>query len=256
MASARRGVAPQLAEQLHVSAVAPDELAFHANLIFLTVSDARVPLACVGLPLSAEHAVVHMSGVLPLSALDSAAALGARCGVLHPLQAFPHGAGSERFRGIHMGVEASDSQLQAHLSLIAQALGASVFSLQGVERGAYHAAAVFSSNYVVALQAAAARCWERAGLPAALARTALAPMTLGAASAIAQLPLAEALTGPLVRGDVASVARHLDALVSEPTTQRLYRALGRELLSLPLALEPETRAQLAALLTDPAAEVI
>ena len=82
------------------------------------------------------------------------------------------------------------------------ALGASPLDLSGVDRARYHAAAVLASNYVIALHEAAARAFELAGLPRKAARGALAPLTLGAANALAGLPLEQALTGPLARGDV------------------------------------------------------
>lgn len=231
--------------------MAEGELVQHADVIFLTVSDARVREVCERLQLSAAHAVVHTSGALPLSALSSAVDRGARTAVMHPLQAFPHGADPSRFHGIHVGLEASVESLASELTTLLQRLGASAFSLSGVERGAYHAAAVFASNYVVALQAAAAQSWERAGLPPALARAALAPMAVGAAQAVREQPLPAALTGPLVRGDLDTLAAHLRALAGEPALVALYRALGRQLLTLQLGHSPETRAALEALLAEP-----
>jgi predicted short-subunit dehydrogenase-like oxidoreductase (DUF2520 family) len=170
---------------------------------------------------------------------------------MHPLQAFPPSAGAERFQGIHMGIEADGPELERELQNIVRTLGATPFSLQGVDRTAYHAAAVFTSNYVVALHVAAARSWELAGLPASAARAALAPLTAGASLAIAQNELPAALTGPLVRGDVATLAAHLQGLAHQPELLALYRSLGRQLLTLPLPLEDTTRAELSALLSDP-----
>jgi predicted short-subunit dehydrogenase-like oxidoreductase (DUF2520 family) len=224
------------------------ELPRAAELLFLAVPDAQVQRVCEGLQLSAAHSVVQLSGVLTLDALSSAAARGAKTGAMHPLQAFPPGAEASRFAGIHVGVEASDAELTRQLETIVRVLGATPFSLTGVDRAAYHAAAVLASNCVVALHAAAAAVWLRAGLPLSAARPALAPLTLGAAGAIAERELADALTGPIARGDVASVARHLEVLAQDPERALLYRALGRELLRLPLGLTPEVHAALAALL--------
>lgn len=249
VASRERAAAERLAPDVGAHAVDASEIADAADLVFLAVPDAQVRPACEGLPLTAAHSVVHLSGVLGLECLRSAAERGARTGALHPLQAFPTGAGSDRFHGIHMGIEARDGALTAELHAIARALGATPFSLAGVDRAAYHAAAVFSSNYVVALHAAAAAVWRLAGLPPATARAALAPLTLGAAQAIAERELPEALTGPIARGDLASVASHLQALQSEREHAALYRALARELLRLPLGLSTEAQSALAALLS-------
>jgi predicted short-subunit dehydrogenase-like oxidoreductase (DUF2520 family) len=255
LASARldraQALCTELGAQASVRAVQVTEIGQHAELIFLAVPDASVREVCAQLPLAAAHALVHMSGARDLSELAAAAALGAQVGVLHPLQAFPPGAGAERFAGIHVGVDASDPVLAGELQALIGALGATPLSLQGVDRAAYHAAAVLVSNYVVALHAAAARAWTLAGLPPDSARAALAPLTAGAAHAVAHNDLAIALTGPVARGDSATVAGHLQALSNDLPLTALYRALARELLALPLTLTPEARAALSALCAEP-----
>jgi predicted short-subunit dehydrogenase-like oxidoreductase (DUF2520 family) len=234
-----------------VQAVEASQLAEHAELLFLAVPDGQIRPVCDSLPLSAAHSVVHLSGVLGLDCLAAAAQRGAHIGALHPLQAFPHGAELERFRGIYMGIEASEPALATALEQIARGLGATPFSLAGVDRAAYHAAAVFAGNYAVALHAAAAEVWQRAGLPLATARMALAPLTLGAAQAIAERELPQALTGPIARGDVASVSSHLQALQGDPEHAALYRALAKELLRLPLGLPTAVQNALIKLLDTP-----
>lgn len=251
VASRVRADAARVAADIGAHPVDASAIAGAADLLFVAVPDAQVRIACAGLPLTAAHSVVHLSGALGLEALQPAAARGAKTGAWHPLQAFPRAAGSDRFCGISIGIEASDPGLATALEGIARVLGAAPFSLAGVDRAAYHAAAVFASNYVVALHVAAAEVWQRAGLPLATARGALAPLTLGAAQAIAGHELPQALTGPIARGDAGSVASHLQALQEHPIHARLYRALGRELLRLPLALPAELRAALDALLNEP-----
>jgi predicted short-subunit dehydrogenase-like oxidoreductase (DUF2520 family) len=98
--------------------------------------------------------------------------------------------------------------------------------------------------------AAATRAWQSAGLPADSARSALSPLLLAAANNVAAMPLAEALTGPIARGDTVTVARHLEALRTEPALAQLYRALSRELLDLPLGHSSAVAAQLRAIIDD------
>jgi predicted short-subunit dehydrogenase-like oxidoreductase (DUF2520 family) len=250
VASTRIATAKQLTMQIgaDVQAVSSDLLGEHAEVIFVTVPDAHVTEIASSLAVDGRHAVVHTSGALSLEALGMARARGARTGVFHPLQAFPKDANPSRFAGIHIGIEADDPELERALQEIARQLGAQPFSLRGVDRASYHAAAVFASNYVVALHAAAQRAWVRAGLDAGSARAALAPLSQGAVAAIAEHDLVEALTGPLARGDRATLERHLAALASDENLLELYRALALELLQLPLALDAPTRAQLAQLL--------
>jgi predicted short-subunit dehydrogenase-like oxidoreductase (DUF2520 family) len=134
------------------------------------------------------------------------------------------------------------------LERIACELGAEVVRLEGVDRASYHAAAVFASNYVVALAAAAERTWELSGLPRDQARSALAPLLRGAAENVAERPTAAALTGPLARGDTDTIERQLAALDGEPELGALYRRLGAELLRLDLAHDAGTAARLRELL--------
>ena len=226
----------------------PEELVAGCDLVFATVPDAALPRIAAELDWRSGQSLVHTSGALGLGVLSSAAERGAQTGCLHPLQSFPSRDGEpERFRGIRCGVEGSGS-LGPRLERLARALGAEPLRLEGVDRAAYHAAAVLASNYVVGLAAAAARVWERAGLPRAEAREALAPLMRGATDALARLPLSEALTGPVARADLATVERHLAALADAPDLLALYRALGRELLGLDLGHDASARDALARLL--------
>jgi predicted short-subunit dehydrogenase-like oxidoreductase (DUF2520 family) len=249
IASARFGSAQRLATELGpmISARQVVEVVEQARLIFLAVPDDRVAEVCAQLPVTSAHALVHLSGALDRATLSTAQLRGADSAVFHPLQAFAIGASATRFVGIHIGIEAEES-LAGELSSLARALGATPFSLLGVDRAAYHASAVFASNYLVALYSAATRAWQIAGLPAAAARSALAPLSRGALEAIVEHELPSALTGPLQRGDIATLERHLHALAADPATEQLYRSLASELLSLPLALDPEVRARLERLI--------
>ncbi len=230
-----------------------NEVLARAELVFLAVPDGAVETLCAALPWTASHAVVHTAGSLGLSALQTARTRGARVGAFHPLQSFAEGAGAARFVGIRVGIEAADAGLCAELEVLCRALGGQPLALAGVDRAGYHAAAVFASNYVVALHAAAARLFELAGLPASEALSALAPLTLGVAENIVTAAhggsvgpgLLAALTGPVLRGDVGTVRAQLAQLVSQDAELAdLYRALGRQLLGLPLPVVSEVRAAL------------
>lgn len=226
------------------------QLAAEAELVFLAVPDSAIANACAALPVRPDSAVVHTCGALGLDALQAARARGAAVGVFHPLASFGRGAGLSHFAGVAIGIEA-EAPLDARLETIARQLGGAAFSLRGVSRPAYHAAAVLASNYVVALHVAAARAFSLAGLPAEQARVALAPLTRSAADNIAREPLVDALTGPVARGDVETVAQHLRALDVDAPLASVYRALGRELLRLPLSISEAARVALVALFAEP-----
>lgn len=237
-----------LASQLRgAKATTPEAVVERCETVFLTVPDGEIASLTASLPWREGQAAVHCSGALGLDALAAASEAGALAGCLHPLQSFPSREGdAARFRGIVCGVEAP-GPLAAVLEAIARDLGGEVVRLEGVDRARYHAAAVFASNYAVALAAAAGRAWELAGLPAEQARRALAPLLLGAATNIAGHDLADALTGPVARADLATVERHLAALSApdgDPQLAALYRSLGAELLRLDLGHPPETMERL------------
>jgi predicted short-subunit dehydrogenase-like oxidoreductase (DUF2520 family) len=254
VASRNRARAEELSVGLaHAEAVTVEDLCAHASIVVLATPDDALRELSSRLPFRAQQAVVHCSGALELSALEGARVAGAALGCLHPIQTFPVRFGdASRFEGITIGVEASDAALRSWLREACTALGATPLDLSGVDRARYHAASVFASNYVIALHEAAARAFELAGLPRDAARGALAPLTLGAANALAELPLERALTGPLARGDVSTIERQLAALASEPALAELYRSLAARLLKLPLALGPADRAKLLAALGLPA----
>lgn len=226
--------------------VATASLVKTADLVILAVPDGAIETLARSLAWRIGQAVVHCSGALDLAPLATAAAAGALTGCFHPLQSFASADGAARFEGVTCGVEGAEP-LGGWLETMASDLGGHPLRLEGVNRALYHAAAVLASNDVVALMAAAERTWAAAGLAPETARSALAPLLLGAASNIAERPLAEALTGPVARGDVETVGRHLEALAPTPELAALYRVLGRELLRLPLAIDRDARARLEGL---------
>jgi predicted short-subunit dehydrogenase-like oxidoreductase (DUF2520 family) len=222
-----------------------------ADIVFITTADGAVPEVCASIRWRAAQGAVHCGGVLTLEALGAARESGALAGCLHPLQSFPNGAAdAARFAGITFGVEA-DTPLDGALEAIAHELGASVVRLEGVDRSLYHAAAILASNDVVALMAAATRAWSLAGLPSEAARPALGPLLLNVAQNVASRELRDALTGPVARGDIGTVQRHVTALAADDELRALYRLLAAELMRLPLGHSAEVSAQLHALLSAP-----
>lgn len=221
-----------------------------AELVFLAVPDSAVGPLAATLPWTSHHDAVSCSGALPLTALSAATARGARPGCLHPLQSFPgRRAEPDRFRDITCGVEGA-GPLGDRLAGIATDLGGRVVRLESVDRAAYHAAAVFASNDVVALMAAARNAWTLAGLPREAAREALAPLLRAVAENLARLDPEAALTGPIARGDVATVQGHLAVLAREPALAALYRQLALALLPLAPDLEAGAEGSLRRLLAD------
>jgi predicted short-subunit dehydrogenase-like oxidoreductase (DUF2520 family) len=113
---------------------------------------------------------------------------------------------------------------------LARAVGLRPFRLAPKAKPLYHAAAVFASNYFVVVAAVAQRLLRHAGLSDADAWAALRPLVAGTLENMASADPRAALTGPVARGDAATILRHLYALTADDA--KLYQSLGRAALEL------------------------
>ena len=226
-----------------------------AGVVILAVRDDAIRSLADGLArataIGADQVVLHLSGAQGQEALGPLVASRAALGSLHPLQTIsdPERA-AERLKGAWAAVEGMPRAVQAAEAL-AQDLGMRPFRIPSKAKPIYHASAVFASNYFVVVEAVAQRLLRHAGLSDAEAWQALRPLVEGTLENLTrQEPLA-ALTGPVARGDTATVRRHLEALTSDDAG--LYRALGRAALELAQkrGMDEATAAQVAtALATD------
>ena len=217
-----------------VSSVTVDNLVQKCDFVFLAVPDEYISELASSLPWSSSQAVIHSSGSLNLDVLSVAKKRGSLTGCLHPVQTFLKSDSSlesqDRFTNIVCGIEA-DSPLDIWLVELVESLGAYSIRLENVDRALYHSAAVFASNYVVALLSAATRIWNLSGLSEGEGRMALQHIMNVSVNNLADSTFSDAMTGPIARGDWQTVKKHLSALDSEPELQKLYSRLGLELLS-------------------------
>ncbi|HLM30708.1 MAG TPA: DUF2520 domain-containing protein [Solirubrobacterales bacterium] len=195
-----------------------------AAVALLCVPDDAIQKVAAGLA-SAEpppRFAGHTSGATTLAALQPLGDAGAELFSLHPLQTIPDS--SADFTGCPAAIAGSS---QAALELargLAVRLGMRPFEVPEERRAGYHAAASMASNLLVALEESAAELLESIGLDAG--RELLAPLVLRTAANWADRG-AGALTGPIARGDEATVARHLEALrETAPELVPLYEALA------------------------------
>ena len=195
------------------------------GIVFLAVPDGAVKDVAVRIArMEASEAVsfVHLSGALGLDALAPLRERHA-VGSFHPLQSFPTPRPPEAFRDITVAVDASTPSLLRRLRGIARALGARPKRVDDASRVLYHAAAVFASNYLDVVVAEAVRLLREIGWTEAESTAALMPLVEGAVDNIRRRGPIQALTGPIRRGDVQTVERHLEALENPG----LYRMLGQ-----------------------------
>lgn len=178
----------------------------------------------------ADHVVLHLSGSLDHHALDSLRDSGAALGSLHPLQTLVEPERTpDHVQGAWAAVE-GDPRAVETAERLARDIGLHPFRLRPEHKTLYHAGAVFASNYFVVVEAIAQQLLERAGLGREDAWAALSPLVRGTFDNLTRSGPEGALTGPVLRGDVHTITRHLQALPE--TERRLYRELGRAVLEL------------------------
>jgi predicted short-subunit dehydrogenase-like oxidoreductase (DUF2520 family) len=229
-------------------------------VVFLTVPDSAVArvaaeLAALDADIPPTVSFVHTSGALRLGSL---APLRRRhpVGSFHPLRSFPEPQPPDAFKGIVIAVDGSSPALRRLLGRLARDLQARPRHVDDSRRAEYHAAAVFASNYVVALMGVAAGLLEEIGWSEADAVRGLTNLGAGVLANVAKQGPTAALTGPIRRGDAETVERHIDALralngrlAKGPRRVDLYRMLGRIALEIardaglePVAAERVSRA--------------
>jgi len=207
-----------------------DEMRSADVWMIATRDDALVP-SCVTLAASdkitPDDIVFHVSGATPSSDLKPVKGRGALIASVHPIKTFTDAEAAVRtFPGTFCSAEGDDEAL-AVLKPAFEKIGAKVFDIAPELKLVYHSGGVFACNYLVALIEAALRAHEKAGIPRDASLKALEPMVRETVDAIFGRGPAKALTGPISRGDMATVKRQY-AMVRDwdPAIGELYRGLG------------------------------
>lgn len=173
---------------------------------------------------------LHTCGARGPELLAPLAAAGIHCGVFHPLQTIVYGTSS--FEGVTFGLAGDDAAVAWGEEMV-RALDAVAIRLDPARIGAYHAAAVLAANGITALLDASLSLMAYAGLDGATARRALAPLAMTAVENSSRLGPVTAATGPVVRGDAATIVTHLQAIAAGcPSVMPLYLAISNHLLDL------------------------
>jgi predicted short-subunit dehydrogenase-like oxidoreductase (DUF2520 family) len=183
-----------------------------ADVVLLCVPDGAIPEVARGLT-PGQAWIGHVSGATPLAAL----APHTRCFSLHPLQTFTRSRGPEQLDGAFAAVSGETPDAVAVATELARTLGLEPFELADDSRALYHAGAAVASNYLVTLYRIAAGLLEEAGAPP----QALVPLMLRT------IENGFELTGPIARGDWATVDAHLDAIrAARPEVEPVYQVLA------------------------------
>ncbi|MBQ9763597.1 MAG: DUF2520 domain-containing protein [Phascolarctobacterium sp.] len=227
----------QLAKRFHTSSTTTAEVVAQAEVILLTVPDRKIGVVAQEIASAQEVSskiFLHCSGSLGLEPLQALAEKGAHCGSMHPLQSFA--GGTTKVQGVYMAVD-GDEPAQAKAKEIVELLGGNSFHVPAKERAAYHAAACFCSNYAVTIEALAQKLMSRWTGSEEASWQALLPLFKGTATNLQNTSKAgNVLTGPVARGDINTIEKHLQALPNEYLS--IYKSLC--LATTQLALSNET----------------
>src|SRR4051794_39460727 len=180
-----------------------------AEVVLLCVPDGQIATAARAV--AAGPLLGHCSGATGLDVLGDREGFS-----LHPLMSVPAGSRPEVLRGAGAAVDGTTPRALAAARALAGHLGLLATRVEPEDRVAYHAAGAMAANFLVALEA----CAEQLAATAGVSRAQLAPLVLATAHQWAELGPEAALTGPIVRGDEATVTRHR-AAVAERTPELL-----------------------------------
>ena len=216
----------------------PVAAAAEAEVVFITTQDRYISVVCRQLAkakiFSSRYLVVHCSGLLTSTALISAAEQQAKVCSLHPLQSFADFAAALRILpGAYFCFE-GDPEAYGQVAEFVDFLSGHLWRINSADKPLYHAAAVVASNFFIALQSMAIAMMRKLNVEEKDAIEMLLPLISGSLENLATSGPVAALTGPIVRGDNVSIAKHMEILADKmPEYLPAYKILA--LLNLQLA---------------------
>ncbi len=222
-----------------------ESVTVRADVVLITTPDDAIAVTCQDLAgkggFCSGAVVLHCSGALPSTLLAPARSAGAAIGSMHPLQSFARiEVENNPFFGIVVAVEGETAAV-AMARAMARDLEAVSIEIQTQAKTLYHASAVVASNYLVTVMDLSFQLLQSAGVAPGDVFKVLNPLINGTMANIEKVGIPEALTGPIARGDVATVAEHLDRIgVLRPDLLSLYRALGQATVELARAKRLKT----------------
>lgn len=218
----------KLARRVRARTVTLDEALPDAGLVWITVPDDAIAGVAEELAASQKwrgRTVFHSSGALTSLALAPLRAKGARVASVHPGMTFVRKS-VPTLEGVPFGVE-GDPQAVRIARTVVRDLGGAAFAIKKQNKVLYHAFDAFASPMVIALMSALEQVGVAAGIKPSDLRTMAGPLLRQTIANYLEHGAAAAFSGPLVRGDVVTVRRHLRALRNVPQAREAYVGLSR-----------------------------
>ena len=224
----RTGVsARRLARRVAAKSGKLGALPITADVLWLAVPDAEIATCAKELAeLGARPRVaLHSSGALPSSVLEVLAACGDSVASAHPMMTFVAGE-PPSLDGVWWALEGEGKAVRAARA-IAKDLGSSIFEIKAEEKALYHAFGAMLSPMLVSELTAAGALGLAAGVPKAHLQSVMQPIVERTLANFFANGGAAAFSGPLRRGDVETIKRHISALKKTPAEREVYRALAK-----------------------------
>jgi len=229
-ASFRR--ARRLAGQVGASAVAAARAQIRADIVWFCVPDGAIAGAAEALKAAADWSgkvAVHSSGALTSNELAQLRRRGAAVASVHPFMTFVRGS-RPRLVGVPFAIE-GDAVAVRMARRIVKNLHGCAYSIRNEDKAAYHAWGTFASPLLTALLVTSEHVAAAAGVKRKAAKQRMLPILKQTLANYVAFDAAGAFSGPLIRGDVDTVKRHLRTLRGVPVAQDVYVSLARAALA-------------------------
>jgi predicted short-subunit dehydrogenase-like oxidoreductase (DUF2520 family) len=223
--------ARRLAREVGASAVAISQAQIRAEVVWFCLPDGEIASAAASLARSADWSkkvALHSSGALTSDELAALGRLGAAVASVHPLMTFVRGS-RPPLTGVSFAIEGSPRAVRAARAIVRE-LGGQPFAIRKDQKEAYHAWGMFASPLLTALLAASERVAGASGVSRKAAREKMLPILRQTLANYARLGAPGAFSGPIARGDLATVRKHLRVLLRVPAAREVYLALARAAL--------------------------
>ncbi len=220
-----------LAAQLEARAVELGKGALDTDVVWITVPDDAIADVARILARSQSwkgKVVFHSSGALTSDELSPLREQGARVASVHPMMTFVRGA-VPKMAGVAFAVEGDAAAVRVAKSIV-ERLGGDAFSLKKQNKVLYHVFGSFASPLVIALMASLEQVALAAGIRKQDIKPIMVPLLWQTLHNYLKHDAASAFSGPIVRGDAATVRKHLEELRKLPEARRVYVALARAAL--------------------------
>ena len=223
--------AQELAKQIGAGAWVGPPRVLQAEVVWFCVPDGEIARAARSLAdriAWKRKFALHSSGALTSDELESLRRRGAAVASVHPLMTFVRGS-QPSLAGVPFAVEGDAAALRRARRIVKD-LGGRDYLVRKRDKPAYHAWGAFASPLFVVLLAAAEEVAASAGVVRREARRRMIPILLQTLANYAAFGAAGAFSGPIVRGDVGTVKRHLRVLRRVPAARKVYSTLARAAL--------------------------